>query len=35
MNKLPKEKRTQILTLLVEGNSLRAAARITDTAFKT
>jgi hypothetical protein len=35
MNKLPKEKRTQILTLLVEGNSLRAAARITDTAFNT
>jgi IS1 family transposase len=35
MNKLPTEKRIQILTLLVEGNSLRAAARITDTAFNT
>ncbi|MFB9981197.1 IS1 family transposase [Mesorhizobium kowhaii] len=35
MNKLPREKRIQILHLLVEGNSLRAAARITDTAFNT
>ncbi len=35
MNKLPFEKRVQILTLLVEGNSLRAAGRITDTAFNT
>ena len=35
MNKLPTEKRIQILTLLVEGNSLRAAARITDVAFNT
>jgi len=35
MNKLPAEKRTQILTLLVEGMSLRAAARATDTAFNT
>jgi IS1 family transposase len=35
MNKLPTEKRIQILSLLVEGNSLRAAARITDTAFNT
>ncbi len=35
MNKLPAEKRVQILTLLVEGMSLRAAARATDTAFNT
>jgi IS1 family transposase len=35
MNKLSREKRIQILHLLVEGNSLRAAARITDTAFNT
>lgn len=35
MNKLPLEKRVQILNLLVEGNSLRATARITDVAFNT
>jgi hypothetical protein len=35
MNKLPSEKRIQILTLLVEGMSLRAAGRATDTAFNT
>jgi IS1 family transposase len=35
MNKLPTEKRIQILTLLVEGMSLRAAGRATDTAFNT
>jgi IS1 family transposase len=35
MNRLPFDKRVQILNLLVEGNSLRAAARITDTAFNT
>lgn len=35
MNRLPAEKRAQILTLLVEGMSLRAAARATDTAFNT
>ena len=35
MNKLPAEKRAQILTLLVEGNSLRASARISDTSFNT
>jgi IS1 family transposase len=35
MNKLPAEKRIQILTLLVEGNSLRAASRISNTAFNT
>lgn len=30
MNKLPLEKRVQIVRLLVEGNSLRATSRITD-----
>jgi IS1 family transposase len=35
MNKLPLAKRVQILNLLVEGNSLRATARITDVAFNT
>jgi IS1 family transposase len=35
MNKLPSEKRAQILHLLVEGNSMRATARISDVAFNT
>lgn len=35
MNKLLLAKRVQILHLLVEGNSLRATARITDVAFNT
>jgi len=35
MNKLPFETRVRILTLLVEGMSLRAAGRATDTAFNT
>lgn len=35
MNKLSKEKRTQMLAVLVEGNSLRATARICDVAFNT
>jgi len=35
MNKLPTEKRIQILHLLCEGNSLRATARLSDTAFNT
>jgi IS1 family transposase len=35
MNKLPSEKRTQILHLLIEGNSMRATARIADVAFNT
>jgi IS1 family transposase len=35
MNKLPTEKRIAILTALVEGSSLRATARMTDTAFNT
>jgi IS1 family transposase len=35
MNKLNKEKRVQILSCLVEGNSLRATARMCDVAFNT
>lgn len=35
MNKLPHEKRVQILHLLVEGNSMRATARIADVAFNS
>jgi IS1 family transposase len=35
MNKLNKEKRTQIISSLVEGNSLRATARMCDVAFNT
>ncbi len=35
MNKLPAEKRTQIIHLLVEGNSLRATARLADVSFNT
>jgi len=35
MNRLSKEKRAQILSVLVEGNSLRATARICDVAFNT
>lgn len=35
MNRLPQAKREQILALLVEGNSIRATARITDVAFNT
>ena len=35
MNKLPIEKRTQIVQLLVEGNSLRATSRIADVSFNT
>jgi len=35
MNKLPKDKRIQIIHLLVEGNSMRATARIADVAFNT
>jgi len=35
MNKLPTETRIRIITLLVEGMSLRAAGRATDTAFNT
>jgi hypothetical protein len=35
MNKLSTEKRTQILHCMVKGNSLRATARLTDTAINT
>jgi IS1 family transposase len=35
MNKLPLAKRAQILGLLVEGNSLRAASRLADCSINT
>jgi len=35
MNKLSIEKRTQVITALVEGNSIRATCRMTDTAKGT
>jgi transposase-like protein len=35
MNKLKKEKQAQIIASLVEGNSLRATARMCDVAFNT
>jgi hypothetical protein len=35
MNKLDTTKRTQILSLLVEGNSLRATSRITGCSINT
>ncbi len=35
MNRLSKEKQAQMLSVLVEGNSLRATARICDVAFNT
>ena len=35
MNRLPIAKRAQILNLLVEGNSLRAASRIADVSINT
>ena len=35
MNKLPIEKRVQIINLLVEGSSLRAASRIADCSINT
>lgn len=35
MNKLTKEKRVQIINALVEGNSIRATARMCDVAFNT
>jgi len=35
MNKLNREKQTQIIAALVEGNSLRATARMCDVAFNT
>lgn len=35
MNKLPLQKRTQIISLLVEGNSIRATCRICDVSKNT
>jgi IS1 family transposase len=35
MNKLPRDKRIRILSLLVEGNSMRATGRIADVALNT
>src|SRR5947209_12236224 len=35
MNRLPLEKRTQIINLLVEGNSLRSTSRIADVSINT
>ncbi|MGB9068455.1 MAG: IS1 family transposase [Candidatus Acidiferrales bacterium] len=35
MNRLPLEKRTQIIGLLVEGNSLRATSRLADVSINT
>ena len=35
MNKLTPDKRVHVLNLLVEGNSMRATARIADVAFNT
>jgi IS1 family transposase len=35
MNRLSKEQRTKIIAALVEGNSLRATARMCDVAFNT
>src|SRR5437660_8699997 len=35
MNKLSTERRAALVSALVEGNSVRATARMTDTAFNT
>lgn len=35
MNRMPIQKRAQILGLLVEGNSLRAASRLADCSINT
>lgn len=35
MNRLPREKRAQILGMLVEGNSLRATSRLADVSINT
>jgi IS1 family transposase len=35
MNRLPREKRAQILGMLVEGNSLRATSRLADVSVNT
>ena len=35
MNRLPIEKRVQILSMLCEGSSMRAIARVADVSFNT
>ena len=35
MNKLPLERRVQILHMLCEGSSMRSTARVTDVSFNT
>ena len=35
MNKLPRTKRAQVLSMLVEGSSMRSTARVCDVAFNT
>ena len=35
MNKLSTDRRAALVSALVEGNSVRATARMTDTAFNT
>src|SRR5258705_6069091 len=35
MNKLPPEKRVQILSMLVEGSSMRAISRVADVSINT
>ena len=35
MNRLNKEQRTRLVAALVEGNSIRATARMTGVAFNT
>jgi IS1 family transposase len=35
MNRLPLERRAQVLSMLAEGNSLRATSRMADVAFNT
>src|SRR5438128_1698111 len=35
MNRLPVEQRAQILSMIAEGNSLRATSRMADVSFNT
>jgi hypothetical protein len=35
MNRLPRDKRAQVLHLLCEGNSMRATSRLADVAFNS
>ena len=35
MNKLPLEKRVQILNMMVEGSSMRAISRVADVSINT